>query len=68
MRSVLGVDLGSSWHSMGSAVLSFNDTRWTSCTLGVIAWPATICEPTAIADAILAFALNNNMDGPQGWR
>ena len=57
MRSVLGVDLGSSWDSTGSAVLSFDDARWISCTPGAIAWPESICD----AAAIVAFTLKNNI-------
>ncbi len=73
MRSVLGVDLGASWHTLGSALLSFDEARWTCCISGAIAWPDWTCNAGTIADAIVGFALKNNicaisLDGPQGWR
>jgi len=73
MRSVLGVDLGSRWQTIGSAVLSFDDTQWVRCTIGAIAWPTSPCDAEAIADTILSFALKSDisaisLDGPQGWR
>jgi len=73
MISVLGIDLAINWRSIGSAVLSFDGARWIECTTGAIVWPESTCDAAAIADAILAFALENkisaiSLDGPQGWR
>ena len=73
MKSVLGVDLGASWQTTGSAVLWFDDVGWISYVAGPIAWPNSPCGAEAIADAIADFALKNNiyavsLDGPQGWR
>ena len=73
MQSVLGIDLGLSWRSTGSAVLSFAGDLWLSCTLGPIVWPETECDPASIASSIIEFALTNRvaavgLDGPQGWR
>jgi hypothetical protein len=73
MCNVLGIDLATNWRSIGSAVLSFDGARWINCTTGAIVWPRSTCDAAAIADAILGFALENNisaisLDGPQGWR
>jgi len=73
MRSVLGIDLGLQWRSIGSAVLSFDDIHWVSCTPGAVVWPETVCDPSTIAGVIVEFALKNkicaiSLDGPQGWR
>jgi hypothetical protein len=73
MKNVLGVDLGMHWHSTGTAIVSFGDADWINCRLGAIAWPNTPFSPAAIAEAIVAFALENeiraiSLDGPQGWR
>ena len=73
MRNVAGIDLGSSWETTGSAILSFNDAGWHSCTLETIAWPASPCDPEAMANAIVSFALRHDvcaigLDGPSGWR
>jgi len=61
MRSVLGADLGASWHTLGSAVLSFDEGWWICCISGAMAWPDLTCNAGTIADAIIGFALKNNI-------
>jgi hypothetical protein len=73
MKSVLGIDLGASWQTTGSAVLSFEKRDWVACTPGAIVWPESACTPALFAATIIRFALENNigaisLDGPQGWR
>ena len=73
MNSVLGIDLGLSWQSTGSAVVSFDGDLWLRCTLGPIVWPETECNAGSIAASVVEFALRNRIaavsfDGPQGWR
>jgi hypothetical protein len=73
VKSVLGIDLGLSWQSTGSAVVSFDGDLWLRCTLGPIVWPETECNARLIAASIVEFALRNRIaavsfDGPQGWR
>jgi len=73
MGKVLGVDLGLTWAKIGSATLSFDDKGWIDCRPGVIEWPQSTCDPAAVVNAIVRFALDNDiraisLDGPQGWR
>ena len=73
---VLGVDLGLSWGSTGTALLEFAsnpEPRWLSCTTDVVRWPKLTISASAIADAIHQHALAHriaavSIDGPQGWR
>jgi len=73
MQKVLGVDLGSHWKSIGTAILAFDAAGWIACKPEAIAFPKTACSPASIADQILSFALQSqicaiSLDGPQGWR
>ena len=73
MRTVLGLDLGCYWYSIGAAVLSFEDRKWIGCKLGAIEWPESACTAAEIAKVIVEFSLERqisavSIDGPQGWR
>jgi hypothetical protein len=72
----LGVDLGLSWGSTGTALLEFvskPEPRWLSCTTNVVQWPKSAISASAIAEAIHQHVIAHrvaavSIDGPQGWR
>ena len=71
---VLGVDLAStSWKNIGSALVTFDRSRFLSAATGLVSWPLTTLNPVGAARAIDGFARANaidavSIDGPQGWR
>ena len=71
-HSVLAIALGSSWSTMGSAVIRIENRAWVDCETAVIQWPAYACNPRVIADAILDFAVRQGVchqsRWPAGWR
>ncbi len=76
MRKALGVDLGMSWESTGTALLAFEEThsrQWRSCSTKVIDWPAEPLSPKRLSLALDEFVRHEgihavSIDGPQGWR
>lgn len=75
-RTVLGVDLGMSWASNGSALLSFAPGAahaWRACSLNVLAPQSQPPTAASLASAIDTLARERgvhaaSLDGPQGWR
>ena len=72
--SVLGIDLACrSWADIGSALIAFDQQRFTKAVPDAITWPAEDLTPSAVARAIDQFARTHDIaavsvDGPQGWR
>lgn len=71
--SSLGIDVASKdWRSIGSAVVTCDDSSWSSVVPGVLAGSGVL-TPSTLADQIDVVARKHgvaivSLDGPQGWR
>jgi hypothetical protein len=74
-RPVLGIDIGTTWSSTGSALL-WTDDGWSSvcdCKTRVLSGAGGDLDAASLADAVdraarAANAAAVSLDGPQGWR